>query len=903
MPTQQSDSNAEHLLSQLWGKADSKLGSWHPAILHMLDVAAVALELLHDGLSRALVRDLEVPAAGHRLLPADIAFAVACHDLGKLTPGFQAKVPARQEVLAALGLDFPSSARRDHAESTGEIGPHLLEAVGVERLAAEYTCIAVGAHHGHFIPREVRNRLVSRVGGSLWDSVQRAAVPQLAAALSAQPRRLAACPSERWLMVLGGLTVVADWIGSDTSFFPYQPDATADAAYVTAARERAGQALRALGWRGWTAGTAAAKFADLFPNLAAPNAMQQTVIDALANVDGPLMLVVEAPTGCGKTEAALYAAEQQMATADLGGMYFALPTQATSNQMFSRVASFLRSRYPQDHVNLHLLHGLRDLNADYAAIATRSVDGAEGATTRGSAVAADAWFHGKKRGLLSPFAVGTVDQALLAALQTKHFHLRMFGLTRKVLVIDEVHAYDAFMSRILDRLLEWLSALGSTVILLSATLQRSRRQELLSAWAGGGTRASIEASTAAEASYPRLSIACRGSSTVISIPRDSVGRSSRLEFKPAQEVARLLVDRLADGGCAAWICNTVGEAQAAYLELRALLRPTEVLLFHARFPVEERLAREERVLERLSKEATRPHRLVVVATQVIEQSLDIDFDLIVSAVAPVDLLVQRAGRLHRHPDRNAARPTRLQVPALVVVEPEIVDGAVRFGPSEHVYDAHVLLRTWWSLRKREHWTIPDEADSLLDEVYDSAAPPDDAPEVIAARWRQTAEALDLALRLAKSRGAEHLVPAPQPPEAEQSFVELSSKALDDPDDSPHKHSDFLAKTRDIDTTVQLICLFDGDRLAPGHDATRVDLQNGELTRSDVAGLVRRSVSVSNRVWVRRLLAQNVPPAFARVPQLRSARAVSFDGHGQARIGEHGLRLDSDLGLILREETT
>ncbi len=897
------DLTALELLSQLWGKADPKVGSWHPAMLHMLDVAAVALELMHDGLPRALVEDLQTPAPGQRLSEADVAFVVACHDLGKLTPGFQAKVPERRQALAALGLDFPPNARRDHAESTSEVGPHLLEAAGVDAIGAEYACVAVGAHHGRFIPRETRVQLASRVGGTPWARAREAAVPQLVAALGARPERLASSPSDQWLMVVAGLTVVADWIGSDTGYFPYCPGTPADVSYVAAARQKAARALMTLGWRGWAALSVTPSFGELFPALPSPNAMQQTVINALADVDGPVMLLVEAPTGGGKTEAALYAAEQQIARAALGGLYFALPTQATSNQMFGRVGAFLSQRYPKEHVNLHLLHALRDLNPDYAAISTQSVDGAEGVGTRSAALAADAWFHGKKRGLLSPFAVGTVDQALLAALQSKHFHLRMLGLARKVLVIDEVHAYDAFMSRILDRLLQWLAALGSSVVLLSATLPRQRRQELLAAWAGAAPSRPVGSAVDADAPYPRVSLARRGDSNVraLAIPRDQVPRTVRLEAVAGTDVPRLLCERVGDGGCAAWVCNTVGEAQAAYRELRGQLGADELLLFHARFPVEERLAREERVLQSLSKTAPRPHRLVVVATQVIEQSLDIDFDLMVSSLAPIDLLIQRAGRLHRHPQRDTARPAGLRLPTLLLVEPDSVDGETRFGPSEFVYHAHVLLRTWWTLRRREQWTIPDQADALIDAVYEPAPVPDEATEAMASRWRQTADDLKVARRLAKDKGGEHLVPAPQPPEAEQSFVELAGKELEDPEDAPQKHSDFLARTRDIETTVLLVCLAEG---GPWDTALRgAAPRTPELSRREVSALIRRSVSVSDRAWVHRLLAQDVPAAFARVPQLRSARLAWFDQDGLAWVGDHGLRLDPELGLILREEIT
>ena len=389
--------------------------------------------------------------------------------------------------------------------------------------------------------------------------------------------------------------------------------------------------------------------------------------------------------GEGKTEAAMYLADRFAARLGQRGCYFALPTQATSNQMFTRVREFLKGRYPDNIVNLQLLHGHAALNAEFQTL-LQSADAEPECVCedndlhdhRPGVIAAE-WFTYRKRGLLAPFGVGTIDQALLAVLQTRHVFVRLFGLAHKTVIIDEVHAYDAYMTTLLERLLEWLAALGSSVVLLSATLPKARRDALASAYVKGlGGNIALPP----DDRYPRLTWvgqADSGSRHVETSERSS--RKLSLQWidgaVPKDGDAFPLGERLRvaleAGGCAAVICNTVTQAQKVYLALKEYFvgnadDGAPILdLLHARFLFKDRDERERRCLVRFGKpgalvdfgdkdlrEVRRPNRAVLVATQVIEQSLDLDFDLMVSDHAPVDLILQRAGRLHRHP--RADRP-------------------------------------------------------------------------------------------------------------------------------------------------------------------------------------------------------------------------------------------------------
>ena len=301
-------------------------------------------------------------------------------------------------------------------------------------------------------------------------------------------------PSGPEAMALAGMISVADWIGSMKQSFPFAatdgalPDPFDFDGYAVAAAANAEIAIKELRWVNHALRDAPKAFKSLFPSIVEPNDLQCAAAHVGEALDGPTLVIIEAPMGEGKTEAALYLAEAAATRLGQTGSYFALPTQATSNQMFSRVREFL-TRVLGGEVNLQLLHGHADLSAEFQALreaGSRSFTPIydENGNPSTTVVAAE-WFTYRKRGLLAPFGVGTVDQALMAVLRARHFFVRMFGLGGKTIVIDEVHAYDVYMSTLMERLLEWLAASGSSVFLLSATLPSGRREALTSAYMNG----------------------------------------------------------------------------------------------------------------------------------------------------------------------------------------------------------------------------------------------------------------------------------------------------------------------------------------------------------------------------------------------------------------------------------
>ncbi len=879
------DLELANLLTLCWGKTSrDDPARFLSALHHMLDVAAVCLELLDLALAPAQCRALLSPGAGLALTVEQLALLVACHDLGKLSPGFQAKVPVLAGPLREAGLSFPARPETDHGFVTSAALLDLLEDDGVPFEVASQVALAVGGHHGSFPPDEDLPN--SRQGGEAWSRLRAEAYRQLKGQLGVENLEALRDASDSWLVRLAGLTSVADWIGSNEAFFGFDGPAREGEAdgYLVHARGRASHALDSMGWTGWASDKKALSFGELFRGWN-PTDLQRCCEAAASSTPHPSLLIVEAPTGVGKTEAALVAAEQWIGPLGLGGLFYALPTQATSNQMVGRIRQFLQHRFPEDRVNLHLIHSASFLNSTYDELILESMGGSGAAD---GSVVADTWFRSRRRTLLSPFAVGTVDQALLATLQCRHFFVRLFALAGKVVVVDEVHAYDAFMSRILDRLLAWLRELGSCVVLLSATLPAERRRELLRAWSP-----SVSCDSG-HPGYPRITLL--DGSGQLAITEIQPGEMRSVALRKVGEdpsvIASWLLGRVEQGGCAAWVCNTVAEAQRAMSALNiAGLAPSESTLFHARFPLEERLRLESEVLSMFEKGGQRPHRHVVVATQVIEQSLDIDFDIMVTELAPVDLMLQRAGRLHRH---DRPRPAALLEPVLAIAVSEPgEDGAPSWGPSGFVYHPHILLRTWAALRDRSRWTIPDELDELIARVYDPNVEP---PPELVEPWRESAKDLARVLEQASRAPERTLVPSPGPGDG---FLGGITLALSD-ESAGAAPPGVRVKTRDIDETITLVCLSRGEEgvvVLSRSDSTRVELDQ-EPAPWMVRRLVERSLSIGHRAWIRRLRSCSRPEGWARSGMLRNAAVVVFDADGRAEVDGHPLLLDHALGLLL-----
>ena len=727
---------------------------------HALDVAATGQYLLEsdEGLLERFAAAVQLPPDVFRRL---FVFSLALHDLGKFARSFQSLVAIdgvdlvepdpryvyrhRHDALAvAYWRHHGQECLRDPATVNKWLDVPT-ELTGRQTLA--FWLSVVFGHHGKPVDTEesaLDSAFSPEDKAAAWEFVKDAAAllePSFPhAQLSDKHWRDHVLKPASW--ELAGFGILADWLGSDQSVFGYRAEAMPlenywhEHALPGAKRvvERSGLRARkeVVGFPG---------FSKAFGFAPAP---LQSWAENTPLADDPQLFLLEDITGAGKTEAALTLAHRLLAAGEGNGVYFALPTQATSNAMYTRVGSVYRDFYSDDsQPSLVLAHGARQLRDEF----TRSIlpemapDTPYAANDEGGLAQCSQWLaDSRKKALLADVGVGTVDQALLGVLPRRHQSLRLLGLARKVLVIDEVHAYDTYTGTLLERLLEAHARHGGSAILLSATIPQSMRKRLLEAWERGlGTGRALQ--PRADAFPLATHLHAQGLDEKPVAARASSERDLPVDFVHGEEAAlEKIVAAAREGRCACWIRNTVDDAISAYQTLQNHLpEPDKALLFHARFTMGDRQRIENEALRLFGKESGPAERAgrVLIATQVVEQSLDLDFDVLVSDLAPVELLIQRAGRLHRHarsPEGELLQEgaDQREPPVFHVHAPEWDDEPdakwVRraLTGTSYVYsDFGMLWLTMRILREREAIRLPSEARLLLEAVY---SPEVDVPE-------------------------------------------------------------------------------------------------------------------------------------------------------------------------------
>jgi CRISPR-associated endonuclease/helicase Cas3 len=651
-----------------------------------------------------------LPSSLRSLLPLGIVTLAAAHDVGKISPGFLVKCPvwlARFDLGTRAAKENWANCQANHAL----VSQWTLQGLFASSKLHGWSAV-VGAHHGRLSERTISRFKVNAVGGEFWEQARLELVDQLRSKFGPLPETAPACDALLWFVA--GLITVADWIGSDERHFS-PGGGESDRAETIAA-----EALRDIGWQ-TTRFHAGYRFSTLFPACGVPRPLQSA---ASEQIQEPGLYIIEAPMGAGKTEAALAAAYQLIASNNASGLYFALPTQVTSNRIHKRVADFLkRAAVEPDLRHLRLAHGNSWLLEEAAPLQLKPA--APTADAKVDAATGSSWFASSKRALLAPFGVGTIDQALLGIVAAKHFFVRQFGLAGKVVILDELHTYDLYTGTLVDALIRRLLELRCTVLVLSATLTGARRRKLLAL--AGPPPAEISDG------YPLLTAFTPGKPPrEISFPAEAP-RSVRVAFsaEPVARTAEDLLERAALGECVLWVRNTVREAQETFrlLQGHRLEGGPPVALLHSRFPQFRREELENAWLDRLGKDgANRPHGCVLVATQVVEQSVDIDADHLVSDLAPTDMLLQRLGRLWRHarPERPCAAPElRVLLPeflterdVLAATAPQLKDA---LGPSGRVYAPYVLLRSLEQWRTRKEIILPTDIRQVLEATYSERA--------------------------------------------------------------------------------------------------------------------------------------------------------------------------------------
>lgn len=625
----------------------------------------------------------------NKLFPEGVELVAAVHDIGKINPHFQEKI--RRVLPGYLPNVHPSlqEANPDFEKNTGMHG-------GVSQIALhdvdQFIPIIVGMHHGSspgtlpYLPDDVL------LGGHEWQKMRITLVDRLKEYFQVD-----------WPMItsniqaanIAGLTTVSDWIGSGPIFenlTSVNPTKVHD--LVREAVDRAGFVTPKL--------VHALTFEAVFPTYV-PRPIQKILYE---NVEHPGTYILEAMMGSGKTEAALFAAYRMMEAGLAKGIYFALPTKITSEKIHERMGKFLQTiLQPGETQKAYLAHGTAwMLDSDMG----------EDAKPGGQ------WFDAKKRRLLAPFAVGTVDQALMAVMNVRHGFVRTFALSGKVVILDEVHSYDAYTGTIMDYLIEGLRELGATVILLSATLTDDRKKGFLAP--GKPFMDHLEPHH-----YPLVSISTDLKPVEYSTTLEPTQRTVRLTFEEKEQAVHDIVrERALAGEYVLWIENTVHEAQETFKSFASwgISQGIQVGLIHSRFPMVRRNELEDYWVKSYGKEGL-PQRKsggkILVGTQVLEQSLDLDADLLVTRIAPTDMLLQRIGRLWRHSEIYSERPVGASCQVFILIPP--IDKVLSnlkfgFGPTGHVYAPYVLARTLMVFEGRDSLSIPADMRFLIESTYE-----------------------------------------------------------------------------------------------------------------------------------------------------------------------------------------
>jgi CRISPR-associated endonuclease/helicase Cas3 len=551
---------------------------------------------------------------------------------------------------------------------------------------------------------------------------------------------------------LAGLTVLADWIGSAETWFRYRaPDLTLGDYWHDCAQPRAARALGLAGIQPSPA-SATLRLADMIGSPVAASPMQRLAQSLDLDAEGPVLVLVEDQTGSGKTEAALLLAHRLMTTGRADGLFVALPTMATANAAYDRLATAYRSLFRADAApSLVLAHARRGDHPGFRqsiledAASDDGEDDCDAADMPASAQCA-AWIaDDRRRCFLADVGVGTIDQALFSVLPTRHAPLRLFGLHRRVLVIDEAHAYDAYMREELLRLVAFQAGLGGSTIILSATLPQTTRRKLAAAYT---QMVQAPAAAPASAAYPLVTVLhrARADETPCAGREGLVGHVVVERMESTADVLDRIASAARAGQAVAWVRNAVDDAAAAHADLAA--RGIDATLFHARFAMGDRLTIERDVVARFGKRSALRGG-VVVATQVIEQSLDLDFDLMVSDLAPMDLLIQRAGRLWRHQrsDRPADRPRLLVLSPEPVAAPDAGWLGEVLRRTGRVYEDHALLwRSAKVLFAAGAITAPGDVRRLVEAAYDQDA---DVPAALQRRASEAEGRASAAISLAR----------------------------------------------------------------------------------------------------------------------------------------------------------
>ena len=924
----------------LWAKKHTEDGQgyWLPLVAHLIDTKNVINYLYYHWLNEAQ-RTILRQAFSEVEIQKLIKFVGFIHDLGKATPAFQIKRSYRYNQNPELDHRLMEQLLTNGFEELDELiltstnkSPHALAGEAILEFLGVPTSIGaiIGGHHGtpaRKSPiRQIKGKTLSDPGlyqanywqddldsnskiAIRWQTVQRELFEMgLTQAGYQSVQELPVDLTKPQAVLVEGLLIMADWLASseylnDDRTQPLFPLIRVDQTWRDLDySERFQTAMTNWQltdqWQPLPVTDEAALYQKRW-GFSKIRPVQAQMTAAIGRLKNPGVVIVEAPMGLGKTEIALAAAEQLAAKTGRTGLFIGLPTQATANAMFDRVRAWTDSLATEEglDLNLRLQHGKAINNQAFRNLPHTGNIGSddEGQTLSlaGQAIVND-WFTGKKA-MLSDFTVATIDHLLLMGLKQKHLFLRHLGLSGKVVIIDEAHAYSVYMDSYLQKAVEWLGAYHVPLIVLSATLPKAKRNNLIQAYAKGkyGRKHQLKVLDGWEATtaYPLLTM----------LDGDQVKQVTEFAKQPDQplQVVReelsdqALIDQLAqtlrDGGVAGLIVNTVRRAQQLAQLAQNTYPEIPIMVLHSQFLAADREKKERALQKAIGKHGHRPTRLLVIGTQVLEQSLDIDFDVMYTDIAPVDLLLQRAGRLHRH---AIERPVQFKQPVLHLLE---IEDYGEYGEANTaIYGNYLLKKTDYFLGEVVH--LPSDISPLVQKVYDPAT--NDQVPAIEADYQLSQQQAEQK----KCRAKVFQISTP--------WIHSLYKWLDyGQDNLTDEHAN--AAVRDIDETLEVILLQE-QKTAAGQvqstllDGTPLTQANSEQIAAQTIRLPHMITPTSKKVeeLINQLESQTSQryPAWQTDSWLRGSLVLQLDEHRSVQLADCQLRYSPVSGLHCERST-
>lgn len=907
----------------LWAKKNrvDNQPMWLPLMVHLDDTSKICGFLYDRWLSQG-VKDLLMDSVLFDVEDKDELLLNLCrflgfvHDLGKATAIFQVKKSFNGdyeldsliiEKLINAGfkdIDKFALAKRENIGHNIS-GQYLLTTYGVNFCVTNI----IGAHHGRPISEKESKDCLSFASSLyqeddinsaiaiFWQNLQKNIFDKALLECGFSDPKDLPLIFQPGQVILSGLLIMADWISSNEAFFPLIPldqyEADSDRVEV--------------GFTKWLDQRADVRNPEPYSYEIyderfkfEPRDAQEKISEAISKTDEPGIFIIEAPMGMGKTETALIAVEDLAQKTNRTGMFFGLPTQATSNGIFTRVREWLD--HMEGEKSLRLIHGKAQLNDEFSKIPkSRNIHGEDG-------VGVNEWFAGRKVSILDDFTVGTVDQILLAALKQKHLMLRHLGLSNKVVVIDEVHAYDAYMSVFLYRALRWLGAYRVPVVILSATLPIAKRNAILEEYMIGArlgySRLPKPEGFETNEAYPLLTYNDGANIKQFADFETNDGIDYKIIKKSkdqSEDLVGLIKENTPKGGVVGVMVNTVRKAQDFARQCIEAFGQDAVELLHSSFIATDRYKKEKNLIDTIGKNGTRPDFKIVIGTQVIEQSLDIDFDILITDLAPMDLILQRMGRLHRHEETK--RPENLKNPLVYVLN----CGGYDFDKgSSFVYSPYILFRTEYYLPEKIN--LPNDISHLVQLVYGDGDL--DLEEDLQKLYEKYRDKRDKEIDYKEVKANVYRLDKPLKKVAEgknlSNWLKNSNKMAESSDVKAN------AQVRDSSDTIEVIVLktceggyefFDqAGILDPSDNKTAMEIAKRTIKLPNAVYFDKENGYIIDKIIedLENYYLENLS-AWDNQAWLKNSLAIIFDSNNEFRLGDKVLLYDEKYGLIVKKE--